>query len=61
MLKQIYCFFLRQSLMWWFIPIILALGRQKQEDCCKLEFKVSLDYSVQLISRPKTSKPSYNG
>lgn len=40
----------------WFIPIILALGRQKQEDCCKLEFKVSLDYSVQFYLKTQNKQ-----
>jgi hypothetical protein len=29
---------------WWYMPLILALGRQKQVDLC--EFKASLGYRV---------------
>ena len=33
-----------RSLLWWLMPLILALWRQRQEDLCK--FKASLVYKV---------------
>jgi hypothetical protein len=42
--------------MWWYTPVILAFGKQRQEDC---EFKVSLDYKACLKKQTKAKQKSH--
>jgi hypothetical protein len=38
---------------WWFTPVILALGRLRQEDC---EYKDSLGYTVRTHAKKEEKK-----
>jgi hypothetical protein len=47
-IKEIYA-----SQVWWCTPVILALGRLRQEDC---KFEASLDYGMRLCLKKKKSR-----
>ena len=49
------CLKMTKSRAWWRMPLILALGRQRQADLC--EFKASLVYRVSSRTAGATGRP----